>query len=113
MNTSPLLSATLLALGFIAPLTAPLATGSARAATANAVAEKPALPADTFKTFVSQPVQSLDPLYVQSKAEKAVSRLVHRGLVSYSPQILPPRNGAYHQVIPAVASFTTTPSHRP
>ena len=104
MNTSPLLSATLLALGFIAPLTAPLATGSARAATANAVAEKPALPADTFKTFVSQPVQSLDPLYVQSKAEKAVSRLVHRGLVSYSPQILPPRNGAYHQVIPAVAS---------
>lgn len=103
MNTSPLLSATIIALGFIAPLTISVSGSSARAASLSTTTTEK-LPADTVKTFVSQPVQSLDPLYVQGKAEKAVSRLVHRGLVSYSPTILPPRNGAYHQVIPAIAS---------
>ncbi len=101
MIKSPLLSATLLSLS-LATVFTPL---QALAQTAPNAASKPqALPADTLKTFVSEPVQSLDPLYVQGKAAKAVSRLVHRGLVSYSPTILPPRNGAYHQVIPAVAS---------
>lgn len=100
MIKSPLLSATLLSLS-LATVFTPL---QALAQTAPNVSKPQALPADTLKTFVSEPVQSLDPLYVQGKAAKAVSRLVHRGLVSYSPTILPPRNGAYHQVIPAVAS---------
>ncbi len=60
--------------------------------------------ADTLKTYVSSPIQSLDPIYVKGKSAHAVSRLVHSGLVGYSPKILPPRKGAYHQIVPAIAS---------
>lgn len=108
MMKSPLLSATLLALS-ISPIgMSALAAQNVQSAQtiqrgSATVAAAQELPPDTLKTFVSSPVQSLDPLYVKGQSAKAVSRLVHRGLVAYSPTILPPRNGAYHQVVPAIA----------
>lgn len=60
--------------------------------------------ADSFKSYLDSPVQNLDPLYINSTASRRVGQLVHQGLVAYSPTLLPPKNGAYHQVVPALAS---------
>ncbi|MBF2051881.1 MAG: ABC transporter substrate-binding protein [Candidatus Sericytochromatia bacterium] len=56
-----------------------------------------------FKSFLETPVSNLDPLYLNSAGSRQVGQLVHRGLVAYSPTLLPPRAGAYHQVVPAIA----------
>ncbi|PIQ28721.1 hypothetical protein COW36_11855 [bacterium (Candidatus Blackallbacteria) CG17_big_fil_post_rev_8_21_14_2_50_48_46] len=56
-----------------------------------------------FRTFLSQSVSNFDPLYMSSRDSREISSLIHQGLVAYSPTILPPRAGAYNQVIPALA----------
>ncbi|MGV3525111.1 MAG: ABC transporter substrate-binding protein [Candidatus Sericytochromatia bacterium] len=60
--------------------------------------------ADSFKSYLSTPVNNLDPLYLDSDASRQVGQLIHRGLVAYSPTIKAPKYGAYHQVVPALAS---------
>lgn len=77
-----------------------LAAGLAAAATLMAVS--PAL-ADTFNSYLEAPVSNLDPLYLNSASARQVGSLIHRGLVAYSPTIRPPKNGAYHQIVPALA----------
>lgn len=59
--------------------------------------------AESFKSFLPATVSNLDPLYIDGDAAEQVGALVHRGLVAYAPTIQPPRNGAFHQVIPAIA----------
>lgn len=59
--------------------------------------------ATTFHTFLNEPVHNLDPLYLKTDASRQLGHLVHRGLVSYSPTLMPPRYGAHHQVVPAIA----------
>lgn len=59
--------------------------------------------ADSFRSYLDAPVSNLDPIYLDSDASRQVGELIHRGLVAYSPTILPPRNGAFHQVVPALA----------
>ncbi len=68
------------------------------------VTPNPAALADSFKSYLDSPVQNLDPLFLNSTASKRVGQLVHQGLVAYSPTLLPPKNGAYHQIVPALAS---------
>jgi len=72
-------------------------------ATSFLLAAAPAALAEGFKTFLKAPVTNLDPLYLESEASREVGQLLHRGLVGYSPTLLPPRAGAYHQVTPALA----------
>ncbi|PKL78442.1 MAG: hypothetical protein CVV27_03300 [Candidatus Melainabacteria bacterium HGW-Melainabacteria-1] len=71
---------------------------------ATTLATVPPALAESFRSFLTAPVNSLDPLYLESDASRQLGQLVHRGLVAYSPTIMPPRNGAYHQVVPALAS---------
>jgi oligopeptide transport system substrate-binding protein len=64
----------------------------------------PAVQAETlFRGYLEQPVSQFDPLYMSSPESREVSPLIHQGLVNYSARILPPKAGAYSQVVPALA----------
>lgn len=63
----------------------------------------PAALAEPFKSYLEAPVYNLDPLFLNTDASRQLGQLVHRGLVSFSPTIQPPKHGAFHQIIPAVA----------
>lgn len=64
----------------------------------------PVVQAETlFRSYLNQAVSNFDPLYTASSDSMEINQLIHQGLVSYSPTLRPPRAGAYHQVVPALA----------
>lgn len=73
----------------------------------------PAAFAESFRSYLETPVSNLDPIYLESKASRQIGELIHRGLVAYSPTVMPPRNGAFHQVVPALAgSWEISPDRK-